>query len=111
MTRFAYEKHSFRFRGVLFSIFFFMIVCFLFSGAVSRFSEDTRLRQKEALESAIQQGVVYCYTLEGSYPQDLSYLKEAYGLHYDENLFFVDYRYQGANIYPDITIIDQGGTL
>ena len=27
---------------------------------------------------------------------------------YDEDLFFVDYQTVGANIYPDVTIIEKG---
>ena len=38
----------------------------------------------------------------------LEYLKEHYGLIYNEDLFFVDYRLQGANIFPDVTIIPRG---
>ena len=29
-------------------------------------------------------------------------------LTYDEDLFFVDYQTVGANIYPDVTIIEKG---
>ena len=31
-----------------------------------------------------------------------------YGLIYDDSLFFVDYRTQGSNIYPEVTIIERG---
>ena len=53
--------------------------------------------------------ITYCYAVEGAYPESLDYLKENYGLTYDENLFFVDYHIDGSNIFPDITIIERGG--
>ena len=59
----------------------------------------------QTLQNAITRSVTTCYTLEGSYPQSLGYLKKHYGLHYDENKYFVDYQPLGANIMPDITII------
>ena len=40
----------------------------------------------------------------------LDYLKKNYGLHYDENRYFVDYQPLGANILPEVTIIRRGGS-
>ena len=37
----------------------------------------------------------------------LEYLKENYGLTYNEDLFYVDYRTTGANLMPDVTIIEK----
>jgi hypothetical protein len=45
--------------------------------------------------------------VEGKYPESLDYLKEHYGLTYNEDLFFVDYRVSGSNILPDVTIIER----
>ena len=50
-----------------------------------------------------------CYAVEGAYPQSLDYLKTNYGITYNEDLFFVDYRISGANIFPDVTIIERSG--
>ena len=47
--------------------------------------------------------------MEGSYPESLQYLKEHYGLTYDDDKFFVDYQTLGSNIMPDVTIIDRRG--
>ena len=46
--------------------------------------------------------------MEGSYPESLEYLKEHYGITYDEDRFFVDYKIVGTNILPDVTIIEKG---
>ena len=46
--------------------------------------------------------------MEGSYPESLDYLKEHYGLTYDDHYFFVDYHAAGANLFPDVTIIERG---
>lgn len=64
-------------------------------------------REKEILENAIERSITQCYALEGSYPANLAYLEENYGLIYNEDLFFVDYQYISGNLRPDITIIER----
>lgn len=107
MHRFEYEKRS-RISGkLLISVCVFLFVMFLFLSGVSSLSESTTKRQKEALEDAITQSISYCYSVEGVYPESLEYLKENYGLTYNEDLFYVDYRTTGANLMPDVTIIEK----
>lgn len=108
MSRFITGKRSHNFKGLLLSLCIFGLLFLGFYFAVDNFSEDTRMRQLESLENAIHQSIVYCYTLEGCYPESLEYMKEHYGLIYNEELFFVDYRLQGTNIMPDVTIIPRG---
>ena len=76
----------------------------IFANSVSNTNTD---REKEILENAIERSVTQCYALEGSYPANLSYLEENYGLIYNKELFFVDYQYIGGNLRPDITIIER----
>ena len=54
---------------------------------------------------------VHCYAIEGSYPESLQYLKDNYGLTYDEEKYFIDYQVLGSNILPDVTIIDRRNRL
>ncbi len=107
MSRFQYQKQPYQPPKFILSVCVFLAVLLLFVQGISSFSEGTVKRQKESLENAIMRSVTYCYTVEGSYPGNLEYLKEYYGLTYDENLFFVDYRTTGSNILPDITIIER----
>lgn len=109
MSRFTYKKTPRTTPRFLLSICVFLIIFFLFVGGISSLSSGTRQRQKESLENAITRGITYCYAVEGSYPESLDYLRENYGLTYDEDLFFVDYRVLGSNILPDVTIIERKG--
>jgi hypothetical protein len=43
--------------------------------------------------------------VEGTYPPSLEYLKEHYGLIYDEESYYIDYTAIGSNIMPDVTIL------
>lgn len=89
------------------SILVFLAIALLFFQGISSVSAGTRKRQKESLENAITRSITHCYAVEGSYPASLEYLKENYGLTYDEDLFFVDYQTIGSNILPDVTIIER----
>ena len=109
MARFQKKQSSPVFRGLLLSVYLFLLIFFLFFSGISHLSEDTVRRQKETLENTLNRSITYCYAVEGAYPQSLDYLKTNYGITYNEDLFFVDYRISGANIFPDVTIIERSG--
>ena len=87
------------------SILIFVIIVFLFVEAVDYSGRTSIEKQKDSLENAIARDIVQCYAIEGTYPPSLEYMTEHYGLTYDKDIFFVDYRPIGANLYPDYTVI------
>ena len=108
MSRFQYKKQSRGPSGITLPLCVFLMILMLFTEGLSSLSDSTMRRQKESLENAVTRSVTYCYTVEGTYPENLDYLKDNYGLIYDEETFFVDYRIIGSNVLPDITIIEKG---
>ncbi|MFW5677204.1 MAG: hypothetical protein ACOCNL_13230 [Acetivibrio ethanolgignens] len=105
MRRFQYKKQSHGTPGFLISICVFLLIMAFFIYEISTLSDSTTARQRDTLENAITHSIIYCYSVEGAYPESLDYLKENYGLTYNEDLFYVDYRILGSNIMPDVTII------
>lgn len=91
------------FNFISIAIFFALIIIFFL--AVDATGRSSIRKQQDALESAISRDIVQCYAIEGRYPPSLDYLKQHYGLVYDENTFFVDYMPIAANLYPDVTVI------
>ena len=87
------------------SIIIFFVLIFVFMFAVAGISDSTTERQQAAIENALNKSIINCYCVEGTYPPNLSYLTEHYGLTYDKELFFVDYQAIGSNIFPDVTVI------
>ena len=71
-------------------------------GSVNNMTYD---EEAKSLENVLRKDIAHCYAVEGTYPPSLDYLKEHYGLYYDEDKFYVDYTSIGSNIMPDITII------
>ncbi|WP_051197727.1 hypothetical protein [Butyrivibrio sp. MB2005] len=82
-----------------------VVLIFIFWNGVNELSTSNIDKQETSLSEAIDRDIIQCYCLEGVYPPSLDYLEQHYGLIYDKELFFVDYRPIGANIYPDVTII------
>ena len=105
MARFQNNKKSHNSRKSVISVIVFALILAVFLIGVSSFSDDTIDRQYESLENAINRDITYCYAVEGFYPESLDYIKDHYGLTYDDDLFFVDYHAIAANIPPDVTII------
>lgn len=103
-----YSNHSF-FRNILLSLFLFFMIFGCFTLAVSTISRQTAEEEKQALEQAIQRDITLCYATEGQYPPNLQYLKENYGLTYDNSRYYVDYQALGANIFPEYTILVKEG--
>ncbi|MBQ7776054.1 MAG: hypothetical protein IJ379_09035 [Lachnospiraceae bacterium] len=81
---------------------------FLYS--LNSVSETTSAKQLESLENAVSRSIAQCYAVEGMYPPDLDYLKEHYGLVYDEEVYLIDYQPIGSNITPEVTILPLSGS-
>lgn len=82
-----------------------MLGAFITFIAITSMGNDNR--QKEYLEKAITRDVVYAYATTGQYPDTLDYIETKYGLTYDKNKFYIDYRALGRNVYPKITVLEK----
>ena len=110
MNRFEQKHISFG-RRLLFllPVLAFLILFVLFIQGVSSVGESTLSKQQESLETALERSISQCYAVEGSYPPSLEYLKQHYGLLYDEDSFFIDYEYYGSNLLPEVTVLRRTG--
>ena len=79
----------------------------LFGVFSSKLSDDNTKRSKSTLERALTRSITQCYALEGTYPPDINYLTDHYGLTYDSDYYYIDYQYIGSNLRPDVTIIER----
>lgn len=106
-NRFVEKGQSgfFQSKNILLPILTVAACLFLLIGGLGKISKTTESQQKQSIERAIMQGAAHCYATEGSYPQDIQYLKDHYGLSYDEKKYFVDYSVFATNIVPDVTVI------
>ena len=82
-------------------------IIIIFCIFTTRLADTNSKRDKNILERAVNRGITQCYALEGTYPPNLDYLVENYGLIYDQNQYYIDYVYIGSNLRPDFTIIER----
>ncbi len=73
--------------------------------AIDQISEKQNVDQSKAIEAVLTKSAIQCYALEGSYPPDLYYLKDHYGVILNETKYFYFYETQGSNILPKIVVI------
>ena len=90
------------------NIILFACIVVVFLLAIRYTAGNTMNRQEEALNRAMERDIVQCYAENGYYPPSLDYIKEHYGLLYDEGTFFVDYTPVGGNIYPSYRVVRLG---
>ena len=87
------------------SMFFVLGFLIFFIVGVNTVDDTTSSDQAKSLETAVRRSVAQCYAVEGTYPPNLEYIEEHYGLLYDTDSFYIDYTAIGSNIMPDITIL------
>lgn len=104
---FFHEKRHSVWAKILFTVAISSCIILLTCHGLNRLMADSKEEEKRSLEEDLQREIVQCYVLEGHYPDSLSYLEEQYGFSYDKEQFFVDYQLLGANIMPDVTVIER----
>lgn len=83
----------------------------LFAGAMAvlhLIDRQSANAEEELVRNAVRQAMITCYAVEGAYPADVAYLKENYGLAYNEDEYFVSYDAFASNILPEIYVSHRG---
>ena len=100
MNRFTQQKPiSKSVLSILVPVVVFFAVFFLFLLPVSSISATTKQEEIEI------RSTIYCYAVEGTYPESLSYLENHYGITYDHSKYLISYEVHASNLMPDIDVI------
>lgn len=106
MNRFTQQKPiSKSVLSILVPVVVFFAVFFLFLLPVSSISATTKQEEIENLKQAVIRSTIYCYAVEGTYPESLSYLENYYGITYDHSKYLISYEVHASNLMPDIDVI------
>lgn len=70
-------------------------------------SDIYRKQNIELLRQSVKRTAVECYSVEGFYSGDISYLEEEYDLSYDHDRYFVFYDAFSSNIMPNIEVYEK----
>ncbi|MCM1328955.1 MAG: hypothetical protein NC253_05880 [Ruminococcus sp.] len=76
--------------------------------SVGNAGKSSDKNRAEALKKSVMNGAALCYSIEGEYPKELSYLEENYGVNVGSDIYIVHYEYFGANVSPTVTVIEKG---
>lgn len=93
-------------RENIISLVLFIGIFVVFIYGLQSAKEESRYEGLRIVEQSISRSIVTCYSIEGIYPEDLTYLKENYGLAIDESKYYVQYDVFASNIMPEVTVIE-----
>jgi len=102
-----HRKHGFA-RGLALTLVLFVLMV---SGAlwlVQKVETTSADAETEIVREAVRSAVLTCYAVEGVYPLELDYLKEHYGLAFDEERYIVSYSAFASNVMPEIRVMEKG---
>jgi hypothetical protein len=88
-------------------IFVVLIVAFVL--LINSITSKGSGRELEIVRDAVKNAALTCYAVEGTYPDDLQYLRDHYNLAYNEEKYVVDYQKPFAsNVLPGIKVVERG---
>lgn len=85
---------------------FMAIALVILVQSLSGYGATNTALNKSNVQDIVEKYAIQCYASEGSYPPDLAYLVEHYGLILDEERYIYDYDIFASNIMPEIIIHD-----
>ena len=84
-----------------------VVICAaIFAYSVAAASSEKH--ERAAVRQAVISSAVQCCSIEGNYPQDISYLEENYGLQIDKSKYIIVYQAIGSNVMPEVTVLEKG---
>ncbi len=89
--------------GVVFIALIVGFVLLLNSLTATSGDQEARL-----VHDAVKNAALTCYAAEGTYPENLDYLREHYKLAYNTERFVVEYDAFASNLMPTITVRERG---
>lgn len=75
--------------------------------AVTNLEQGKQAQDIRQLEQVLHRTAVACYAVEGAYPPNVEYMREHYGLTYDESRYLVHYELFASNFMPEITVMEK----
>lgn len=91
-----------------FLLIIIIIVAVVSVVSMNEFWKNSNDAQPDRIKEAIERACVQCYALEGSYPPDLKYLSEHYGLILNEDKYFYYYEIFASNVMPYVEVYERG---
>lgn len=89
------------------SLGLFAVLLFGITVGFTRIEQINHEKSSKLLLQKIDRAIVNCYAIEGTYPPSFEYLESNYGIHVDNQKYYVDYQIFAANIKPEIRLVER----
>lgn len=86
---------------------FMMAAVYILLVSAGNVNERQQAENLKQMQDSIQKAVLNCYAIEGSYPADINYVEQYYGLQIDHDRYDVFYEVFAQNIMPEITVVEK----
>jgi len=90
------------------AIIVFVAVIVGFVALIHSLTATSAEQEEKMVYDAVRNAALSCYAVEGAYPESLEYLRENYGLAYNEEEYLVEYDAFASNLMPTITVLERG---
>lgn len=94
--------------NIFLSFLIFIGTMIMFSYGFQNSSSANKEEDLTRVDNAIKTAILECYSIEGEYPQSLTYLEENYGLYINEDKYTIHYMYIASNIMPESQVFRKG---
>ena len=101
-------KTKFAYRDLVVSILIFCAIICLFWYGFSNTIQANSAQQLNVTRTAIQKSIVNCYAVEGSYPPNIQFVEDHYGIKIDHSKYIVNYELIGSNVMPSVQVLEKG---
>lgn len=86
----------------------FIAIVLAFCLVVDQLTRASDKAELTLVRDAVKNAALTCYAVEGAYPEDLGYLRQHYGLAYNEDRYMIYYDAFASNVLPDIRVVERG---
>ena len=91
-------------RKIIITLVIAAALTFSFLG-ILKVNKDIETQTTLSIKNSVVSSVVQCCAIEGTYPKNIQYLKDNYGLVLDESKYIITYDLFASNIMPDISVL------
>ena len=88
------------------SVLIFIALILAFVLLVNNITNKNSGRELQIVRDAVKNAALTCYAVEGAYPDDIDYLRDNYGLAYDQDRYHVTYDAFASNQMPEIYVTE-----
>ena len=101
----GFSRATIKGSGAVIGIIIAILIMVQVSLSLIRIENQSREAGLDTARDAVYSAALQCYALEGSYPADIGYLVDNYGLQLQENRYVYFYQSLGGNLTPVIEVV------